>query len=177
MADVDADRWRLLSPHLDEALDLAPGERPAWLASLRRRDPRLAGELQSLLNEHGALARDGFLDGTAATLVGDGREGPHSGDANPPTGAATPRYVLGEEHARGGMGRILRGTDTYLQRRVAIKELLFADPGAEARFVREARLTARLEHPSVVPVHDVGRWQASGKLFYSMKLVSGRPLN
>src|SRR5688572_8458598 len=68
------------------------------------------------------------------------------------------RYQVVAEHGRGGIGRVLRAEDRELGRTVAIKELLRHDPVAEARFIREARLTARLEHPSIVPVHEAGRW-------------------
>lgn len=84
-------------------------------------------------------------------------------------------YQLEREFARGGLGRILRATDRRLRRRVALKELLSKDPKAEQRFSREAFITARLEHPSIVPVHEAGRWP-SGKRFYAMKLVEGRTL-
>jgi WD40 repeat protein/tRNA A-37 threonylcarbamoyl transferase component Bud32 len=84
-------------------------------------------------------------------------------------------YDLGSEFARGGLGRILRGRDRRLRRIVAIKELLSKDDKAETRFVREAFITARLEHPNIVPVHEAGMWP-SGKRFYAMKLVEGRTL-
>ncbi len=58
---------------------------------------------------------------------------------------------------------------------MAVKELLEPNSQAEVRFIREARITARLEHPGVVPVHDAGRWP-NGEAFYSMKLVSDRSL-
>jgi serine/threonine protein kinase len=83
-------------------------------------------------------------------------------------------YVLGE-FARGGLGRILEVRDLRLGRTVAVKQML-EERGADAvRFVREAMITARLEHPAVVPVHDIGRWP-SGEPFYTMKRVSGRSL-
>jgi WD40 repeat protein len=84
-------------------------------------------------------------------------------------------YELEREFARGGLGRILRATDRRLRRRVALKELISKDGKAEQRFVREALITARLEHPGIVPVHEAGRWP-SGKRFYAMKLVEGRTL-
>ena len=90
--------------------------------------------------------------------------------------AETARYVVVDEHARGGIGRILRARDVVLGRVVAIKELLAPSDQAEARFVREAKITARLEHPAIVPVHDAGRWAESRRPYYAMKLVSGRPL-
>src|SRR6185503_8433923 len=88
---------------------------------------------------------------------------------------ATGRYELSGVHARGGLGRIVKARDNRLHRTVAIKELLQRTPATEARFVREALITARLEHPGIVPVHEAGRWP-SGDPYYSMKLVSGRTL-
>ncbi|HEU5056815.1 MAG TPA: protein kinase [Kofleriaceae bacterium] len=85
------------------------------------------------------------------------------------------RYALVEVHAAGGLGRVMRARDRRLHRTVAVKELLQRSPAAEARFVREALITAQLEHPGIVPVHDAGRWP-TGEPYYSMKLVSGRTL-
>jgi len=58
------------------------------------------------------------------------------------------RYQQVSEHARGGLGRVVRALDRRLGRTVAVKELLRHDPTNEARFVREAMITARLEHPA-----------------------------
>jgi len=85
------------------------------------------------------------------------------------------RYELIGEHARGGLGRVVQAIDKRLQRRVAVKELLRRDGWHEARFVREALITARLEHPGIVPVHEAGRWP-NGDPYYVMKLVEGRTL-
>src|SRR5215813_688201 len=85
-------------------------------------------------------------------------------------------YANPEEFARGGIGRILRATDRSMGRVVAIKELLPGREYASKRFIREALVTGRLEHPSIVPVYEAGRWP-SGDPFYTMKLVSGRPLD
>jgi WD40 repeat protein/tRNA A-37 threonylcarbamoyl transferase component Bud32 len=85
------------------------------------------------------------------------------------------RYEMAGVHARGGLGRVVKARDRRLHRTVAIKELLQRTPSAEARFVREALIAARLEHPGIVPVHEAGRWP-SGEPYYSMKLVSGRTL-
>ncbi|MGE5182313.1 MAG: protein kinase domain-containing protein, partial [Acidobacteriota bacterium] len=84
-------------------------------------------------------------------------------------------YELGEELARGGFGRLLRARDRRLDREVAIKQLHASNAQLEARFRLEARITARLQHPAIVPVHEVGRWP-SGEPFYAMKLVAGRSL-
>ncbi len=84
---------------------------------------------------------------------------------------------------RGGIGRVLLVYDRNLDREVALKELLpdqkragESNPSlATARFLREAQITGRLEHPSILPVHELGK-RADGTLYYTMKLVRGRTL-
>ena len=90
-------------------------------------------------------------------------------------GPASDRYELLAEHARGGLGRVVRAHDRHLGRTVAVKELLRTNELAEALFVREALITARLQHPGIVPVHEAGRWP-NGDPYYVMKLVQGRTL-
>ena len=85
-------------------------------------------------------------------------------------------YILDREIARGGMGRIRVARDRRLRRDVAVKEILHADSATALRFEREVRITARLQHPSIVSVHEAGRWP-SGEPFYAMKLVTGRSLD
>ncbi len=85
------------------------------------------------------------------------------------------RYHIMGEHGRGGLGRVSRAHDRELGRDVAIKELISRNPVDEVRFLREAWITARLEHPGIVPVHEAGSWP-DGTPFYAMKLVSGRSL-
>lgn len=87
------------------------------------------------------------------------------------------RYEFRDEIDRGGIGRIRVAFDRRLERKVAVKELLRPAPGSahDARFVREARITAELEHPSIIPVSDLGR-RADGVPFFCMKLVDGKSL-
>jgi len=85
------------------------------------------------------------------------------------------RYEFGELLATGGLGLVRRAYDRRLGRTVAVKELRRADPVAERRFLFEAEITARLQHPGVVPIYDMGRF-ASGEPYYCMKLVEGRTL-
>jgi hypothetical protein len=85
-------------------------------------------------------------------------------------------YDLGRVIASGGMGSIREARDLRLGRIVAIKELLVATPELRARFEREARITARLQHPAIVGVLEAGTWP-SGEPFYAMKLVRGEPLD
>ena len=83
-------------------------------------------------------------------------------------------YAIGDEIARGGMGRILAARDRRLRRDVAIKVLRERD-ASPARFDREALITARLQHPSIVRVYDAGR--LDGAPFYAMERVRGRSLD
>ncbi|MEJ7604600.1 MAG: serine/threonine-protein kinase, partial [Kofleriaceae bacterium] len=85
------------------------------------------------------------------------------------------RYEILGEHGRGGLGTVLRANDKELGRHVAIKELIKRGDVGEVRFLREAMITARLEHPGIVPVHEAGQWP-DGTPFYVMKLVAGRSL-
>ena len=88
------------------------------------------------------------------------------------------RYRLLERVARGGMGVVYAAEDEKLERRIALKVLDVPGPGGDLanRLMREARVLARLEHPGIVPVHDVGTL-ADGRVFYTMKFVEGQRLD
>jgi eukaryotic-like serine/threonine-protein kinase len=89
------------------------------------------------------------------------------------------RYRLIERVGEGGMGVVYRAHDRELARDVALKVVSLPGaeaPGTEERLRREAQILARLEHPGIVPVHDVGVL-ADGRLYYAMKLVRGRRLD
>jgi serine/threonine protein kinase len=88
------------------------------------------------------------------------------------------RYEVLEPIGQGGMGTVYRTRDRALEREVALKVLRaeVAAPGWAGRLEREARILARLEHPGVVPVHDVGTL-ADGRIYYLMKLVRGQRLD
>ncbi|MBI4618117.1 MAG: SUMF1/EgtB/PvdO family nonheme iron enzyme [Planctomycetes bacterium] len=88
------------------------------------------------------------------------------------------RYLHGRELARGGMGAVFKVLDPELERDVALKVVL---PGAEPsayelrKFLAEARITGQLEHPNIVPVHELGR-TPEGRPYFTMKLVRGRSM-
>ncbi|MFB9587490.1 serine/threonine-protein kinase [Streptomyces racemochromogenes] len=86
------------------------------------------------------------------------------------------RYRLDRRLGAGGMGEVWRGHDRALHRAVAVKVLLDAATNEEliARFRREATIGARLQHPGITVVHDVG--QHEGRLFIVMELLSGEDL-
>ncbi len=93
-------------------------------------------------------------------------------------GTSIDRYQLVNEHGRGGFGVVWRANDPKLGREVAVKQL--RDKAARndlvrCRFLNEARISARLEHPGVVAVHDMGSEDAE-RPFYTMKFVKGQTL-
>jgi hypothetical protein len=65
MTALTGERWRALSPYLDEALELSAAERGSWLAAIERERPDLAADLRSLLAQHDALDREHFLERAA----------------------------------------------------------------------------------------------------------------
>ncbi len=96
------------------------------------------------------------------------------GDEEPPPD----RYALFGEIGRGGMGRILRSKDVLIGREVAVKVMLEHKHASDIdirRFWMEVQATGQLEHPAIIPIHDVGRLP-TGELYYVMKLLGGRSL-
>ncbi len=100
---------------------------------------------------------------------------------------ATTRYHIEGEVARGGMGAILKVWEENLNRHLAMKVLLPGDSAAVAadepdarspgvaRFLEEAQVTSQLDHPGIVPVHELGL-DREGRVYFTMKLVKGRDL-
>ncbi len=102
---------------------------------------------------------------------------PHGKYAQPSSGGDV-------ELGRGGMGRVLRLEDTHLEREVAIKELLAQHhpssssqgPALANLFIKEAQVLARLEHPGIVPIYELGR-RPDGTPYYAMRKIRGRQLS
>lgn len=89
------------------------------------------------------------------------------------------RYEIRGELGRGGMATVYHGYDPRFEREVAIKlmppEMLHADPQFRVRFEREAKIIAQLEHPSIVPVYDVG--EENGQPYFVMRYMGGGSLS
>ncbi|MCY1059053.1 serine/threonine-protein kinase [Nannocystis sp. SCPEA4] len=132
------------------------------------------GEVELLSWLRGTLDRAGVeriethLDTCASCLTTVAVLGPIE------TRPADDRYVVGEELARGGMGRVFSAIDRVLDRPVVLKTM--RDPAGAARFVREMKITARLQHPAIVTVYDAGTFP-DGEPFYVMRHVLGRTLD
>ncbi len=120
------------------------------------------------VNDEMATAR---IDGTTRS------ETPRSRRASAPlvTGA---RYEVGETIGRGGMGEVCSAYDAQIGREVAIKRMQAEQPSLAqaARFMREARIQGRLEHPAIPPVHEIAA-DSEGRLFFVMKKLDGVTLH
>ncbi len=85
-------------------------------------------------------------------------------------------YELGAVLGRGGMGEVIAATDLRIERGVAVKRMRGqASPEAVARFLREAKIQAQLDHPAIVPVHELGS-DAEGRPYFTMKRLAGTTL-
>jgi hypothetical protein len=89
------------------------------------------------------------------------------------------RYELGDELGHGGMGVVRRVTDRVLGRELAMKVIRPVEPARRARllrrFLEEAEVISRLEHPGIVPIHELGL-DSQGQVYFTMPLVRGRTL-
>ena len=145
--DLDPTRWTVLSPYLDQALEMPSAARPAWVEGLRTHDPRLAAEVEELLAEYDQMEQEGFLErppAPRATLEGQVL-GP---------------YTVRERIGQGGMGSVWLAdrSDGRYEGVVAVKLLNASLIGQEAeeRFRREGSILARLRHPHIAHLIDAG---------------------
>jgi serine/threonine protein kinase len=171
MASAGGGWWKAVSPYLDQALELAPEDRSAWLRSIRERDPAAASAIEAALDEHHRLEQEQFLEQSFAAVLPDG----------PAAGAAIGAYTLVRPIGAGGMGTVWLAErhDGEIQHQAAVKFL--AGGGGERaswreRFLRERQLLASLNHPSIVHVIDAGR-TANGRPYLVMEYVDGQPID
>jgi serine/threonine protein kinase len=151
--------------------DAAPSRGHAHIAEQATRPPV----------SHPPPAEEATVPPRSAPLPDQTANAKAPGDA--PTDGATSGAIQGSfayevagEMARGGMGAILRAFDRDIHREVALKVLLNQDDaGLRARFIEEAQIAGQLEHPNIVPIHQLGV-HADGCCFFSMKMVKGRSL-
>ncbi len=152
----------------------------AWVQSRRDRAPSIREFLESSPDARGSVSLD---DDAPTGDTGSGVRERIEGLAS-----CRGRYTLCDEVARGGMGVIIRVWDKDLRRTLAMKAT-FGDIGALAerdatpadldqiaRFLEEAQITGQLDHPGVVPVHELGV-DSEGRMFFTMRLVRGRTLD
>src|SRR5262245_34337985 len=160
-----------------------PPDRDAFL----KQHAHLAPELEAFLSDQARLGAlfpptpDASLASTGPDL--SPREPPTTPEAGGPTATAEPpggagRLQVVEPIGQGGMGAVFRVRDTDFDRDLAVKVLrpeLHGHAAMVERFLEEARVCGRLQHPGVPPVHELGRLP-DGRPYFTMKLVQGRTL-
>lgn len=194
-ASIPVGEPQQIGPLLSERLDEGTLTQLRESTAARLSDPAcsLDTALGALIETMGGMDLDGS---SAPTLPGGLPRGLDAAFTSGSVSTEAPgRYRFPKEHARGGMGRILVVHDEFLDRRIALKELLdqrselsgdstvkAANPGSDPtskqqrdQFLYEARITGYLEHPSIVPVYELGQ-RENGALYYTMRLVKGRSL-
>jgi formylglycine-generating enzyme required for sulfatase activity/serine/threonine protein kinase len=163
------------------ACELDAREAAAFLQRECGADAELRREVEELLgvDTAGVSVLDKQVSGVGGPARAEAARIPAEELARLAARSAARSYELGDELGRGGMGRVLRARDIDLCRELALKISLGGAHGGTtddaARFIEEARVTARLDHPGIVPVHDLGL-DADGQPFFAMKLVQGREL-
>jgi len=164
---MDAERWRRLSPLLDELLELEPELREQRLQQLQMAEPGLAAELRALL----AIEQDSgaFI---CEPLLGHHEQAAAPGD---PVGPYRLQRLLGE----GGMGQVWLALDARVPSAppVALKLLRadLADPHLRARFLRERDMLALLSHPHIPRLRDAGA-DGAGQLYLALDYVEGESI-
>jgi eukaryotic-like serine/threonine-protein kinase len=165
------DEWGELSRLLDEALDLTPELRAAWLEAQRAANPSVIAELEALLSREDAMDAAGFLDSSHA---------PEPPAPSTLAGQTLGAYVLERPIGEGGMGSVwlARRSDGRFEGEAAIKflSLAVAGPVGEARFRREGSVLARLSHPNIARLLDAGVSQ-TGLPYLVLEFISGKPID
>lgn len=168
MLSLSEERWREVSPYLDEALSLETAERESLLESLSHAKPEVAALLRELLEEQRAAASEGFLDRPLMEHPGLSLEGQIIGV-----------YKILSPIGQGGMGTVwlAERSDGRFERRVAIKFLNYAvgQAGAE-RFRREGNILARLAHAHIAQMMDAGVTSA-GQPYLVLEYCEGEPVD
>ncbi len=140
---------------------------------------RISSEMAVAIASHVASCRscealvEVLGSGSAATLAAPDTRPDDSSDAR--AGDSVGGYVLQQRVGAGGMGVVWEAYDPDLDRPVALKVMRGAAAHLRARFEQEVRITARLQHPSIVNVFEAGSWR--GEPYYVMKLVRGESLD
>lgn len=158
------ERWQEVKQVLAAVLERTPEERTAYLNKACS-EPEVRREVESLLRAEGE-ARSSFLTPPGITAK-----------AELASGARVGAYEIIGRIGAGGMGEIYQARDTNLGRSVAIKVLPSAflqDDERLARFQREARLLASLNHPNIATIHGVER--SDGRQYLVMELIAGETL-
>jgi eukaryotic-like serine/threonine-protein kinase len=172
MPRISADRWRVLSPYLDQALEVSAEQRAEWLASLSAQDAALAAELGAILAQHKTVHDSGFLE----------RPVLDPGMTVTPSlaGQVIGSYRVVSHIGQGGTGSVwlAERSDGRFQGLAAVKLLNIALVGraGEERFIREGTILARLRHPRIAHLIDAGV-SAAGQPYLVLEHVDGQTID
>ena len=166
---MEPERWRRVQELFDRALERPPEERAAFLEEVSGEDRELRAEVAAML--------------AADSEAGDFLEEAVRGGAEAFDQATDPlrgrkvfgKYELVGKLGEGGFGQVFESVDPVLKRAVAIKVCTSADSHLRRRFFREAEIAARLQHPNIVTVHDLG--VSDGVPYLVQELLQGEDLN
>jgi serine/threonine protein kinase len=167
-------RRRKVEEIFDAALELDAQERAGFVAHACGDDEQLHLRIEALLAAHARLQAEGHGQTPMAMAVPTrmSQQEPSAPRLN--SGACIRQYEIIRELGCGGMGTVYLARDTKLGRRVAIKLLRRRGPELTARFITEARATARCSHENIVVIHDVD--EHHGIPFLVLEYLKGRPL-
>jgi serine/threonine protein kinase len=168
-------RHRRAKQLFDEAFELDPDRRDAFVRESCRADPALEAEVRSLLAAHDAS--DGFLESgqlaDAVEALGEGRK-------DPLDGVTIGHYQVIGLLGRGGMGAVYRAVQDNPRREVALKlvDRLIVTPMLLRRFEVEAQVLARLRHAGIAQVYEAGTHETDlgERPWFAMELVDGDPI-
>jgi eukaryotic-like serine/threonine-protein kinase len=167
---VKSGRWRLVSPHLDQALELSGEERQRYLEVIASEDPVIAADLERLLGEEPALRAEKYLEHDAQDLLAEPEL----------AGQVFGAYTLVQPLGAGGMGSVwlARHNNGRFERTAAVKLLSAAllDPAGICRFRREGTILARLKHPHIAQLIDTGV-SVAGQPYLVLEYVEGEPID
>ena len=169
MTPMSKELWAAVKPLLEEALELDPESRAAWLLELRKRSPDLADEVSALLEQPHAGLDDLFAPAADGDLLGQSL-----------AGLVVAGYTLDRPIGRGGMGTVwlAHRSDGRFEGNAAVKLLNLALLGeaGEVRFRNEGSVLARLSHPNIARLHDAGV-TPGGQPFLVLEYVEGVPID
>ena len=166
------ERWRVVKSAFDGAVQQHQPQRSEYLDYVCRNDSALRAEVEAMLASDESA--DGFMEDVLSKLA---PEGVSHREHQCGIGSRVAHYRILHELGSGGMGRVYAAEDTRLGRKIALKVLApewLDSPPAHARFAREARLAAALDHPNICTIYDVGH--ADGVSFIAMQYLEGQTL-
>lgn len=169
------DRWQRIEELFHRAVDLAPSERPAFLATVCAGDHELRREVESLLANDDS--KDNLIGAAVSQAVGKLPE-ESSVSHQDLIGQRVGPYLVNELIGEGGMGLVFKARDTQLNRSVAIKVLpsdRLSDPERKRRFLQEAKAASVLNHPNIITVHGITHERDAD--FIVMEFVAGKTLD